>query len=227
MGSMPSQRLQFIFDLDGTLVDSLSGITASIRHAVRGHGDEVSHAQVRELIGPPVRQVLKGIVGDIPAADMDRIERDFRTAYDSAGWRQAELYPAALTVLQSLYDEAFQLFVFTNKPNRAAKAILGELGIDHLFRATVSKDSRVPGYVSKTEMLQTLMHDHGLVETDCIVIGDSQEDFHAARHMRTQFIFASYGYGKLDRTGRDQDVRSIEGLGELLTFCGNGIANDR
>jgi phosphoglycolate phosphatase len=222
-----NRHITLIFDLDGTIVDSLPGITSSIQCAVQGYNCSVSPEKVRKLIGPPVRHVLRMILGDVSATALDRVEQTFRTAYDSTGWKESKLFPKGFFVLRTLYDAGFQLFVFTNKPQRATMQILSELGVHRFFKATLSKDSRVPAYESKAEMLETLISQHELEKTTCFVIGDSDEDFQAARKLQVPFVFATYGYGQMSEEDLEEDVGLIESLSGLLKFCKDGIANDR
>lgn len=225
--SEANQHITMIFDLDGTLVDSLPGITSSIQCAVQEYSCSVSPEKVRKLIGPPVRHVLRMIVGDVPPSDLDRLEQAFRTAYDLTGWKESELFLNGFSVLQKLYDAGCQLFVFTNKPQRATMQILTELGVRRFFKATLSKDSRVPSYESKAEMLEELLSQHALEKTACFVIGDSHEDFQAARKSQVPFVFAMYGYGQMNEQDLKEDVSLIENLTGLLKFCRDGIVNDR
>lgn len=205
-----------IFDLDGTLIDSLPGIASSIGVALRDHPCMVSAEHVRQLIGPPVREVLRAIAGNLPAVDLDRAEAAFRADYDGKGWRKSELFPDGQYVVNRLYEDGFPLYIFTNKPQMAAKRILTELGVHQLFQAILSKDSRTPSYQSKAEMLVDLVTQHRLQKSQSIVIGDSHEDLQAARAMGMQFIFAMYGYGQLSDEDLQGGVGVIHNLNDLL-----------
>ena len=116
--------LSIIFDLDGTLVDSLPGITAAIRYALRGYDVEIDSGQIRELIGPPIREILRKLVVSASESDLIVAEREFRTAYDSSHWKEAYLFTTARETLQALERFGVRLFLFTNKPEKAATRTL-------------------------------------------------------------------------------------------------------
>jgi len=216
--SLLNSSLSVIFDLDGTLVDSLPGITRSIQHALRVYDVAVTPGQVRELIGPPIKDVLRKIASSASEAELILVEQDFRAAYDSNGWKETNPFPSTQETLQRLQQLGVRLFLFTNKPEKAATRIVSKLDLDRFFVDRFSKDSREPAFKSKDEMLQELMTKHSLSAETCIVVGDSHEDFQAARKLSIRFVFANYGYGQLSPEDRNISVRQIDNLSAMLSL---------
>jgi phosphoglycolate phosphatase len=210
--------LSIIFDLDGTLVDSLPGITAAIRYALRDYNVEVNSGQLRELIGPPIREILGKLAVSASESDLIVAEREFRSAYDSTHWKEAYLFTTARETLQALERFGVRLFLFTNKPENAATRILKELDLDSVFFDRMSRDSREPAFANKAEMLRELMAKHGLRAESAMVVGDSLEDFYAAQEWGVPFVFARYGYGRLDAEDRQKAAGQIDYLSSLLTM---------
>jgi phosphoglycolate phosphatase len=105
----------FIFDLDGTLVDSLPGIQYSIDAALAPSQRCINDLSAR--IGPPIRSILQAATG-ASTKDLDEMERLVRTSYDSEGWRKTVRYPGATEMLASLHARGSRLFIITNKPRR-------------------------------------------------------------------------------------------------------------
>jgi phosphoglycolate phosphatase len=219
---MPSSfaPLNLIFDLDGTLVDSLPGIASSIQYAVRNHAPGVSLAELRNLVGPPVRQILRKLLAPVSDAQLDDLEGEFRIAYDSWGWKETEAFPSVLDTLQSLHGQGLKLFLFTNKPEFAATKICEALGLRQLFEGMLSKDSKRPEFASKTEMLRALVDQYSLSKDVCLVIGDSQDDYLSAVQLEMAFVHASYGYGRLTRADSWPETWSIDRFSALPEFCG-------
>jgi phosphoglycolate phosphatase len=88
---MPSFR-HAIFDLDGTLIDSLPGIAWSVGEALALCGLRPLTADLKPLIGPPIRSILAAVTGLGDAPSLDRLERAFRASYDAEGWRKTTCY---------------------------------------------------------------------------------------------------------------------------------------
>jgi len=140
---MPSLR-HAIFDLDGTLVDSLPGIAWSVGQALALCGLPPLTVDLKPLIGPPIRSILASVTGLRDAPSLDRLERAFRASYDGEGWRKSTCYEGAPDMLRRLRAGGIGLWVVTNKPSRIALRILREIEIDGLFGGVASLDSRAP-----------------------------------------------------------------------------------
>ena len=205
------------FDVDGTLVDSLPGIEFSIREALGSLGRECN-GNIRQLIGPPIREVLQKILGDESESELDRVEAQFRKYYDSEGWKKASLYPGVEGTLRELKANGNRLFVFTNKPAHVTTAILKDLNLDWCFEATLSRDSRVPHFEDKGAMLSKLVSDFDVDKDSALVTGDSGEDCRAALLIGIRFCFVTYGYGRLPDGQASACVRQIDNFSSLLSI---------
>ncbi len=207
-----------IFDLDGTLVDSLPGITAAVQQALRSHNEVITADQVRGLIGPPIRDVLRNIAVSASDGQIRVAEQEFRATYDSSEWRSTTLFSSARETLEELLHLTVPLFLFTNKPEKAVTRIVKALDLDGFFVDRFSKDSREPAFENKAQMLRELMVKHSVSPEECVVVGDGQEDYHAARQLRVRFVFAKYGYGRLGLQDTTFPIREIDTLSALLAL---------
>jgi phosphoglycolate phosphatase len=184
-----------LFDLDGTLLDSLPGIEFSVRAAFASCGLPLVHENLRGLIGPPIRTILSQ-AGDVrQGSSLDALEMAFRLSYDSEGWRKTTCYPDAVVVLRTLREQAHRLFVISNKPRHISVQILEREAILDLFEEIVTRDSRSPAYPGKEEMIRHLLAEHGLSPDDCLIIGDTMEDAIAAATNGIRFLCMTHGYG--------------------------------
>jgi phosphoglycolate phosphatase len=75
-----------LFDLDGTLVDSLPGIAFSVDAAIAESGLPVRRTDLRPLIGPPIREIFRQLLPQADALHLSSLEAAFRTSYDTGGW---------------------------------------------------------------------------------------------------------------------------------------------
>jgi phosphoglycolate phosphatase len=186
-----------IFDLDGTLIDSTPGIESSLSSAFQAVGRKMPGADFRKVIGPPIGIIAKRLEPSLTDDELLRIERVYRSGYDSEGWRESILFEGALATLQSLRQSRVRLFIATNKPVIPTINILAYFEITEMFEAILTRDSRTPAYASKSEMLSKLLEISSLQSDATVMVGDTVEDQRAASSNRMRFIFAQYGYGAL------------------------------
>ena len=205
-----------IFDLDGTLIDSLPGIRWSVDAALRGCGLRQTSGDLRRLIGPPVRDILAAVSGVRDRNGLDRLEQAFRASYDSEGWRRTVCKPGVPDMLWQLLTDGLELWVVTNKPALATGKILRELKIGDFFREVVCRDSQTPPWASKAEMLMELARRQEFDRGECLMIGDTAEDWQAAEAagIRCAIVPSGYGAGFLP-----PGCRRIGGWGELAEMC--------
>ena len=113
----------WLFDLDGTLVDSAPGIHASIDHALATLGrPPLPVAQLPRWIGPPLRQSFAEVCAD--AAEVERAVDAYRARYAAQGWAEHRVYPGIPELLRQLAAEGAQLAVVTSKVERYARQIV-------------------------------------------------------------------------------------------------------
>lgn len=187
-----------VFDLDGTLVDSLPGISRSIDLAIAAVVPGCARKDVSALIGPPIRQVFESaLCGTVSDTQLDSLEKSFREAYDSEGWRQSKPYQGVENALTALAAMEVALFVLTNKPLHVANLILAHYGLDERFQAVVGRESRLPVFSTKTQAAGFLCRRFGLVGRTTLLIGDSEDDAVAAQECGLSFAAADYGYGQV------------------------------
>ena len=185
-----------IFDLDGTLVDSLPGIAWSVERALVACGLPAMSADLRPLIGPPIRQILADVTGLIDTLALDRLESAFRAAYDTEGWRIAVCYEGVPRMLRELAASGADLWLITNKPSGVTVRILRELGLERFFQEVVCPDSRTPAFASKAEALDDLLRRRKLARAQCLLIGDTAEDCRTAAAARVACAIVPHGYGQ-------------------------------
>jgi phosphoglycolate phosphatase len=122
-----------LFDLDGTLVDSVPGIWASIRFAAAELGlPEPTTDQLRSMVGPPLWEGFAaafGLAGD----DVDRAVLAYRAHYGAGAMFAATVYPGIPELLTGLRADGVTLTVATSKPIDFATRILAHVGLAEAF----------------------------------------------------------------------------------------------
>lgn len=204
-----------LFDLDGTLVDSLPGIEFSVREAFSTCELPLPKKSLRELIGPPIRTILSQAGNVAGQNTLDALERAFRASYDGEGWRRTVCFPEADRVLRMLHERGHRLFVVSNKPRHISVRILEKEGILGYFEAIVTRDSRTPGYRGKEEMIGSLLAERAVPVEDCLMAGDTREDAAAAACVGIKFIWMTYGYGNLAQMPSVPVAHTLDSISQL------------
>jgi phosphoglycolate phosphatase len=215
-----------IFDLDGTLIDSLPGIEFSVKSAFAACGIPYPAVDLRSMIGPPIRTILEQVARTSEPAILACLESAFRTSYDSEGWRKSYCYSGTKAALASLYEAGLRLFVVTNKPRHITLRILEVTGILHFFQGIVTRGSRIPEYADKKEMVASLIDSCGVEPEGCVLVGDTVEDANAACACGIRFAHASHGYGTFGDDHSTPVHLRLNDFSQLLQWIGLEFAHD-
>ena len=193
---MASHRIEaVIFDLDGTLVDSMPGIEYAAEVAWNAVQPGLPCPSLRPLIGPPIREMFRRALPDAAAATLDALERAFRAAYDTDGWRRTAVYPGVIETLARLAELSVRCFGVTNKPSLPTQRILDHCGLRPFFEAFLSPDAREPRFASKAEAVAALLAEYALDRTQTALMGDTPDDARAAAACELPFVAFAGGYG--------------------------------
>jgi phosphoglycolate phosphatase len=205
------RRLEnFIFDLDGTLVDSLPGIEFSAQAALSQVTTQLSITNFRPYIGPPIREIFRRALKLENDSDLlDGLERAFRVSYDDQGWTRTNLYPGVKKILMTLSTAGQRCYVLTNKPKHAVEKILQYLEVRPYFTAVYAPDMIHPPYASKSEMALALLQEERLDPATTCIVGDSLDDAAAAQHCGLHFIAIDFGYGDACRQNQYPMLQKI------------------
>lgn len=209
-----------LFDLDGTLLNSLPGIEYSARAAFRACGLPMAEVDLRSLIGPPIRTILSRLFLNAPAEGYERLldclEQAFRASYDSEGWQKTYHYAGAFAMLTQMKEQGIRLFVVSNKPRHISLKILEAEGTLQCFDEVVTRDSRTPPYRSKYEMISHVSAEQALQPESCLMVGDTIEDANAAAMAGIQFALMTHGYGYIPSDGKVPVALRLDSFVKLM-----------
>ncbi len=183
-----------VFDLDGTLVDSLPGIEASVRFALSRALPGTAMPDLRSAVGPPIATMFARLWPELDPDGLARLLAEFRSHYDAGGCLLSEPYPGVRETLPALGGS---LFVLTNKPVNPSRRILKHLGLLDFFTDVMAPDAITPPYASKPDGARLLQERFGLLPAETALVGDGPDDARAAEACGFRFIAASYGYGQV------------------------------
>ena len=184
-----------IFDLDGTLVDSLPGIAASLNHALAAMGfpGHVT-ADVRGFIGDGSWILSKRAApAGSPDEVINAIEQAFKAHYDLNWVHGTALYPGIAELLGTLRERGHPLAILSNKPHAFVLDIAAKLFPGEPFTAAVGQQKGVPHKPDPAGIFE-ITRRLGLPPEDCVLIGDSTIDIATSRNAGIRSIAVTWGY---------------------------------
>ena len=190
-----------VFDLDGTLVDSLADLAAALNRLLAAENRPVlAEPAVRRMVGDGVAKlVARGLeaTGGAPEGTaLDTLVERFKTDYEPRAAELTRAYPGAAEALASLKAAGWRLAVCTNKPQAATLHILEATGLLPYFQAVGGGD-RFPFRKPDPRHLTATVAEAGSVPARAVMIGDGPQDLAAARDASMRAVAALYGYGGL------------------------------
>ena len=196
----PQLPKHVLFDLDGTILDSFAGIVFSIHQACLAVGQPTPQMDIRSLLGPPIRTILSQVACTSDVSLLDELERRFRISYDIEGWKRTSCFPHVKSVLNIMQVKGHRIFVVSNKPRHISMQILQREQLSQFFERIYTRDSRVPTYSSKEEMIREFLEEYDIPPSDCLVVGDTIEDIDAAVANHVAVALMEHGYGSVPNT---------------------------
>ena len=182
-----------VFDLDGTLIDSLRDLAAAI-NATREMFSlkPLSVETVTSCVGNGVKVLIQRAFKDAPEVGFDDALARYSRYYAEHLTVYTRLYPGVAEGLKAMHDRGIKLAVVTNKPSSAAKVILTDLQVADLFDAVCGGDAGVP---LKPAPDTLLLFKERFEAKACWMIGDHYTDLEAGRRAGFRRGFARYGFG--------------------------------
>lgn len=185
-----------LLDLDGTLIDSEQGITASIEHALRTLGAPIPPREaLREWIGPPLRASFPQLLGADPARTEQAVAL-YRERFDAVGWREHAVYAGIAEVVMQIAAQGAQLAVVTTKVAPYAQRIVDHLPFGTCFQATYSP-AQGSAHSEKATMIAQALRDFSCAAHDAVMIGDRRFDIEGAHANHVRAIGVSWGFGSI------------------------------
>lgn len=196
---MTSRVRAAIFDLDGTLVDSLEDLTDSVNHALALHGlGGHSPDAVRRMVGEgQVKLIERALPAD--RQDLrDQVLAEFRQHYVEDPVKKSRPYPGIVELLVMLRERGLRMSVLSNKPDAPTRKIVEQLFPKGTFEIVHGERVGVPRKPDPTSALE-LATRMKLAPSECAFVGDTAID------MKTSVNAGMYGIGVLwGFRGRDE-----------------------
>jgi phosphoglycolate phosphatase len=183
----------FIFDFDGTLVDSKKAIYECMQLVTKKLAPNRIENAKKILIGPPLLETVSKLLGPEYQNLQDEFVKKFIEIHDANVVKHTKPYPDVEIVLQKLHEKKIPLAIATNKRLSPTKKLIDFFGWNKYFQFIECSDSMTK-MRNKKEMIQAIINKNEIYRNSYFV-GDTVNDGLSANNKKLLFIKACYGYG--------------------------------
>ena len=207
-----------VFDLDGTLVDSLPDLHAAVNLALAEHGlPERSIEEVRRAIGDGARLLIaRSMAPDSSDEEIDRVWASFREHYKRVCRDRSFLIPGAREFLEARGADSQRprMAILTNKPQEPTDLLVSHFGLGRWIDRAVGGDTPL-GRKPDPAALLDLMTESGATPSTTLMIGDGPADLAVARAAGVPAVLLATGYGKREELEDLPRLREVADMAEL------------
>jgi len=205
-----------VFDLDGTLVDSVELIIVSFQHAVREVlGKELSREESIAHVGRPLREQML-IFSPEHVDELVSTYRDFNHREHD---RMLTLYEGIIGLLDRLGKRGVKLGIVTSKSRLTTQMAFDLTGIEPYFSVTVCADESARNKPNPDPILLSLAK-LGVEPNEAAFVGDSPADIQAANAAGVMSIGVTWGVFDSDTLADEKPVRLVHTISQLAEALG-------
>jgi phosphoglycolate phosphatase len=202
----------YLFDLDGTLLDSAEDICGAVQQVLSEHVSEpLPFDYLKSFVGHHLDAVFTGVLPNASREQLDALIQSYKTTYLARGHAATRIYPGVTETLENLGGRKATA---TTKGTPTTRAVLERFGLLPYFDHVQGTD----GFPCKPapDVLMRSIAALGTVPRDCLFIGDSETDMEAGRRAGVKTCGVRYGYGNPSALAKWEPDYWVSDLRELL-----------
>lgn len=208
-----------IFDLDGTLLNTISDLGAACNYALQQMGYPGHPISAYNfMVGNGVRKLLERAEPDADAEAIDKMLLFFREYYDEHCCDTTVPYSGIPELLRDLTDAGISLAVATNKYQRAAEKIIGHYFPDIPFVAVLGQSEDRP-IKPDPSIVFAILNIHPTMKRDVVFVGDSAVDMETARRACVDSIGVTWGFRPVSELRKAYADHVVSNPGEILKLA--------
>ncbi len=207
-----------IFDLDGTLLDTLQDIRLAFNDALEAAGLPLSYSlkEVRNMIGKGADYLCHTGLGKFDNEEnFLKLKGEYMWRYEKYQVEHTKPYPGIYETLLFLKERGIQLFVCSNKPDKLASEILSHCFKSQLF---VYVQGHLENFPPKPHpaSLNKIIDGYHLERRECLFVGDSETDLLTAKNGELDICLVRWGYDHYKEALLNEATYVIDKAKELV-----------
>jgi len=181
-----------LFDLDGTLVDTIKDITNSLNYALTPIGiSKLTVDETKQFVGEGITKLIEKVLGEEKKQFRDDVKRKFLGYYNDHLIDYSSVYPYVKETLARLVN--YKKAIISNKREHLSRGILHELELLGYFDLIVGSDT-APGKKPSDVPVRYVLQKLRASPEEAVMIGDSNFDIDAGRGAGVTTVAVTYGY---------------------------------
>jgi len=207
----------YIFDWDGTLVDSESHIVSCLEYAAEQSGLPVlAYDKFKDIIGLGMREALLSLYPALSDSEIEDMRGHYSASFFAETSSPLKLFDGVVETLKKLQDKSVNLAVATGKSRNGLDKALLTTGLQPYFDVERCADETK----SKPHplMLEEIADHFSLKPSEMLMIGDTEYDLEMAAGFEMDAVGVSYGVHDVSRLMKHKPVKIIDSLSEILTL---------
>lgn len=210
-----------IFDLDGTLTDTLESLAYSVRSTLREMQlPEITDEQCQSFVGNGARRLVEDTLKAVGDTDLSRIEEAMEVygrVFDANCTYHVKPYEGIMELLKALKERDVKVAVLSNKPHKqtvkVVKEVLGEAWVDWA-QGQQEHIARKPA----PDGVYAVMERLGVSKEECIYVGDSEVDAATGENAGVKTVCVTWGFRTREELKDAGAKELIDAPGELLRY---------
>lgn len=211
-----------IFDLDGTLTDTLESLTYSVNRTLEQMGlPEITMEQCRMFVGSGARCLMERTLTASGDAKHERIEEAmeiYGAVFSEFCTYHVKPYAGIVEMLKELKEAGVYLAVLSNKPDGQTQNVVRTFFGDELFDFVQGQKEDIPRKPDPAGIFHILQQ-AGVDREECLYVGDSDVDMYTGKNAKVKTVGVSWGFRSkeiLQETGADLMIDRPEELTEIV-----------
>lgn len=204
----------YIFDFDGTLVNSAPDLAYAVNELRKHFGlSELDRKTIISYIGNGALKLVERSFQDTEIDPKKALEL-FLGFYEEGIYNETDFYPGVKNFLEELKFRNIPALILTNKPQKMTDILLKKMDAEHYFQYAIGPEpyGKKPHPAGLKKCLELLK----LKPSEALMVGDHHTDIFAANACGVESVFFSYGFGEIGGSKPDYIFDSFEELSKFL-----------
>lgn len=187
----------FIFDLDGTLINSFDEVIKCFIQAFAKADYPIDKSRLTtDIIGPPLDEIVLNIAPELKdnREKLAQLVDYYNLFYDNETDDISVVYDGVYDLLKTLKKDNCRIFMATYKPKASTMRIVKQFNLMDYFEEIYTIDM-FGDFITKTRMIETILEKYNLKKEETLMIGDAVSDMTCAKSVGVLAVGALWGYG--------------------------------